>query len=57
MHSIEGFINACYNHIYMYKTDLKNRILEAVTIDEHYVKVKESLQQNDIQHKYKDSKL
>jgi hypothetical protein len=37
--------------------DLKYRILEVVTTNEHYVQVKESLQHNDIQQKYKDYKL
>jgi hypothetical protein len=43
--------------ISMYMTDLKDRILEVVTTNQHYVQVKESLQQNNVQHKYKDYKL
>jgi hypothetical protein len=43
--------------ISMYKTYLKDRILEVVTANQHYVQFKEILQQNDIQHKYKDYKL
>jgi hypothetical protein len=43
--------------ISMYMTDLKERILELVIAYQHYVQVKESLQQNDIQQKYKDYKL
>jgi hypothetical protein len=39
------------------KIDLKDRILEVVTIDQHYVQVKEVLQQNSAQQKYKDYKL
>jgi hypothetical protein len=38
-------------------TYLKNRIVEAVTTDQHYVQVIKILQHNDIQHKYKDYKL
>jgi hypothetical protein len=43
--------------ISMYKTYLKDRIPEVVTTDQHYVQVKENLQQNDIQQKYNDYKL
>jgi Mg2+ and Co2+ transporter CorA len=43
--------------ISMYMIDLKDRILEVVTTDQHYVQVKESLQQNILQQKYKDCKL
>jgi hypothetical protein len=43
--------------ISMYKTYLKDTILEVVTKYQHYVQVKESLQQNDIPQKYKDYKL
>jgi hypothetical protein len=35
--------------ISMYRTNSKDRILEVVTTYQHYVQVKESLQQNDIQ--------
>jgi len=35
--------------ISMYTTCLKNRILEAVITDQHYVQVKESLQKNNVQ--------
>jgi hypothetical protein len=41
----------------MYITSLKDRILEVVTAYQHYVKGKESLQQNDMQQKYKDYKM
>jgi hypothetical protein len=43
--------------ISVYKTNLKDRIIEAVTMDQHYVQVKEISQQNDIQRKYTDYKL
>jgi len=40
--------------ISMYKTYIKDKFLEVVKIDQHYVEVKEGLQQNDLQQKYKD---
>jgi hypothetical protein len=43
--------------IIMYMLDLEDRILEVVTIDQHYVHVRESLQQNDTQHKHKDCNI
>jgi hypothetical protein len=33
----------------MYMTNLKDKILEVVTVDQHYVQVKESLQQSNVQ--------
>jgi hypothetical protein len=43
--------------ISMYKTYLKERIIWVITIDQHYLQVNESLQHNDVAHKYKDYKL
>jgi hypothetical protein len=43
--------------ISMYMIDLKDIILEVVTTDQHYVQVKESLQQNNVQQRYKYYKL
>jgi hypothetical protein len=43
--------------ISMCKSDLKNRILEALISDEHYLQVKEGLQQENVQHKYEEYKL
>jgi hypothetical protein len=43
--------------INMYNSNLKRRILEAVTIDQHYVQVKESLHQSNVQHKFKDYRM
>jgi hypothetical protein len=43
--------------ISMYTSDLKNRILEIVTEDQHYGHVKESLQQSNVQQKFKAYKL
>jgi len=40
-----------------YKIYLKDRILEVVTIYQHYAQVKKILQQNDLQKKYKNYKL
>jgi hypothetical protein len=34
--------------ISMYNSDLKDRILEVVIVDLHYVQVKESLQQSNV---------
>jgi hypothetical protein len=39
--------------ISMYNSTLKRRILKVVVEDHHYVKVKESLPRDDIQHKSK----
>jgi hypothetical protein len=41
----------------MYMIYLKDRILEVVTTYQHYLKVRENLQHNDIQHKYKNYNL
>jgi hypothetical protein len=41
----------------MYCSYLKDRILEVVTTNQHYVQVKESLHQSNVQHKYKDYKM
>jgi hypothetical protein len=43
--------------ISMYMIDLKDKIIEVITIDQHYVQVKESSQHNDMQQKCKDYKL
>jgi hypothetical protein len=43
--------------ISMYSLDLKSRILEAATADQHFVYVKGELQQGDSQQKIKDYKL
>jgi hypothetical protein len=43
--------------ISMYRIDLKYKIIEVVTIDQHYVQVKEILHHNDMQQKCKDYKL
>jgi hypothetical protein len=43
--------------ISMCKSYLKNIILEVVISDEHYLQVKEGLQQEMVQHKYKEYKL
>jgi hypothetical protein len=43
--------------ISMLSSDLKDRILEVVTLDQHYVQIKESLQHSDVQHKFKDYKM
>jgi hypothetical protein len=43
--------------ISMYCSDLKRRILEVVTSDQHYAQVKEGLQQGNLQLKFKDYKL
>jgi hypothetical protein len=39
--------------ISMCRIDLNDRILEAIIVDLYYAQVKESLQQNNVQHKYK----
>jgi hypothetical protein len=41
----------------MCKTNLKDRILEAITTNPHYAQVKERLQQNNVQQKYKYYKM
>jgi hypothetical protein len=43
--------------ISMCKTDLKDKILESITTDPHYAQIKEILQQNNVQQKYKDYKM
>jgi hypothetical protein len=43
--------------ISMYKTYLKIRILEAVKSDQLYLQIKESIQQGNLQQKYKDYQL
>jgi hypothetical protein len=35
----------------MHQSDLKRRILDVVVTDQHYLQVKESLQQGDVQQK------
>jgi len=40
-----------------YKTNLKEKCLEVVTIEQHYVQVEGSLQQHNVQKKYKYYKL
>jgi hypothetical protein len=42
--------------ISMYMSDLKDRILEAANSDQHYLQVKEALQQGNLQ-KFKDYEL
>jgi hypothetical protein len=39
--------------IIMYKSDLKDKILEATNLDQHYLKIKETLQQGSLQKKVK----
>jgi hypothetical protein len=43
--------------ICMHRSNLKRRILEAVVTYQHYLQVKEELQQEKIQPKYKEYKL
>jgi hypothetical protein len=41
----------------MCKSYLRNIILEVVILHEHYLQVKEGLQQENVQHKYEDYEL
>jgi hypothetical protein len=43
--------------ISMCKFDLRNRILEVVTSEEHYLHIKDGLQQESLQKKYEGYKL
>jgi hypothetical protein len=43
--------------ISMYKSDLKDRILEVAKLDQHYLQTKETLQQGNFQQKIKDYEL
>jgi benzoyl-CoA reductase/2-hydroxyglutaryl-CoA dehydratase subunit BcrC/BadD/HgdB len=43
--------------INMYSSNLKSRILEVVKLDQHYLQVKASLQQANLQQKYKNYML
>jgi hypothetical protein len=43
--------------IRMYNLYLQYKILESITIDQHYVQVKEILQQNNAQQKIKHYKM
>ena len=44
-------------NISMYRSNLKDRILGATNLDQHYLQVKESLQQGKLQKKFKDYKM
>jgi hypothetical protein len=39
--------------ISMYRTNLKDKFLEATNSDQHYLQIKENLQQGNLQHKFK----
>jgi hypothetical protein len=41
----------------MHQPDLKRRILDVVVTDQHYLQVKESLQQEDVKHKMKEYEM
>ena len=41
----------------MHQSDLKSIILDVVVTDQHYLQVKESLQQENIQHKIKEYEI
>jgi hypothetical protein len=41
----------------MYQTNLKDKILEATNLDQHYLKIKENLYQGNLQHKFKNYEL
>jgi hypothetical protein len=43
--------------ISMHQSDLKRRILDVVVTDQHYLQVKESLQQGDVQQKVKEYEI
>jgi hypothetical protein len=57
MHSVEEIHAMHATTISMCKSYLKNIILEVVISDEHYLQVKEGLQQENVQQKYKEYKL
>jgi hypothetical protein len=39
--------------ISMYMTDMKDKIIEATNLDQHYIQIKETLQQGNLQQKFK----
>jgi hypothetical protein len=43
--------------ISVYRIDLKDKILEAANSDQHYLQIKENLQQGNLQHIFKNHEL
>jgi hypothetical protein len=41
----------------MHQSDLKRRILDGLVTDQHYLQVRENLQQGDVQHKIKEYEI